>query len=268
MGLQNILVRMDACDECSWGALQPHIEQQIQGAQRLLEPHGWFDRVSCVRELQTEQVHERPVWDADNPPLSRRDLFRLASRQSQIAAARAISANEFAVHQKILGRDRRRIIAALDHIELLEAEKEGTSLEGLGYATLSISNACTACGVCARSCPTGALIYNQDKENLGFSLEFIPDRCIACQVCLHVCAPGAVSIDDAPRYKDVFRIKEPIILREGSLARCGRCGVLMASRPDSTLCPLCEHRRKNPFGSKLPPGFKGRDRTDPGAEEK
>jgi ferredoxin len=46
-------------------------------------------------------------------------------------------------------------------------------------------DACTACGMCARSCPTEALTFTETQE--GVSLSFDPARCVACAQCLPRC---------------------------------------------------------------------------------
>jgi hypothetical protein len=75
-------------------------------------------------------------------------------------------------------------------------------------------------------------------------------------VCAHVCAPDAIDIDTAPHISAVFGVPPTgVTLSTGELTRCQRCNTPIAARPGVTLCPTCEMRRKNPFGSIMPQGL-------------
>lgn len=262
LGMERVIVRMDACNQCPWGSLQPWIKDQIGEAQRLLEPWRLEDSLAWASPTDEGALLEQPVWNADNPPLSRRDLFRLASQRGQLAAARVITSGDQGTADRRPNRDRRRVVAALAHILIDEPERDDVSLAGMGFATVSVSDACTACGVCARACPTGALEFQRETDG-RYCLAFFPKACIGCEICTHVCAPGAITMDHQPSFGYVFSTDESRTLHEGELVRCERCNTMMAAKPGSRLCPVCEFRLKNPFGSVLPPGFKARDRDAP-----
>jgi hypothetical protein len=56
-------------------------------------------------------------------------------------------------------------------------------------------------------------------------------------------------------------------LQEGELTICGRCRARFATREGKNLCPTCEFRRKNPFGSLFPKGLQ-QGRRDSGSNLK
>jgi len=142
-------------------------------------------------------------------------------------------------------------------MHLIETESIADQpLSGMGYGSLTASEDCTACNACARVCPTAALILGMIEDETYYWLKFSPLACIGCGICARVCEPQALAIDHAPTFDQVFGSKEPIVLREGDLSRCERCNSLFAARSGVRLCPVCEFRRKNPFGSKMPPGIK------------
>jgi ferredoxin len=124
---------------------------------------------------------------------------------------------------------------------------------GASWAMLTASAACTACGVCARACPTGALRFDRDAS-LRFALNFIPRSCVGCEACVHVCFPAALTVDHAPAFQPVFGDPAVYTLAAGELGECPRCHAPMAVRPGETLCSVCAHWQLNPFGSRLPPG--------------
>ena len=249
MGLEKVTVRLDACSECPWSSLRGQVDVQVETARHLLSAWDKADFVQAVTELET--TCERPLWDAQNPPLSRRDLFVMLSRQGQATLARALE-KEGAPAGKQAGRGHRRLANAITHLPQPEVD---LSLDGMGFGMLTVSEDCTACGSCARFCPTGAIEFEIDKEAGTYSLNFVPQQCIGCQACLHICADSAVSLDSAPALEQVFGSNEALTLRSGELSRCDRCHAYFAGRLDDHLCPNCEFRQKNPFGSRLPKEF-------------
>ena len=255
LGLEEVIVRDDACSQCPWGKLKTQIEAQIASTQRLLAAWGRAEALRDSGPLEGQTLFERPGWEASNPPLSRRDLFRLASRQGQLAAARVLSA-EHPNTGKHASRQRLRMLAAIAHFPKPSESGRSLSLEGQGFAVLTISEECTACGVCARACPTGALQFTR-QEDLHYQMDFDPRTCIGCGACTVVCGPQAIDMQAAPTFEQIFGSREPVSLISGDLAHCERCQAPYAARPGARLCPPCEFRQKNPFGSMLPPGSKG-----------
>lgn len=258
-GLERILVRTDACSTCEWGSLTVQIKAQVGQAKQLLEAWGKADSLNSLSEL--ESPVERELWEAKNPPLSRRDMFRMVTQQGKVALARAMEEGQ--VSKRGLGRNHLRILGAVTH---LPAPHPGylRSIPDMDFASVSVSEACTACGVCARACPTQALHFESNKNDTEYSLKFSARQCIGCEMCMHVCAPSAVSVDHAPTFAQIFG-EESISLREGNLVKCEHCGIPMAAKPNLHLCQLCEYRQTHPFGSMSMPGIKG---ILPGTREK
>lgn len=253
LGLENVVVRTDACAQCPWGDLQSRIEAQIEQAQQLVEPMGLADVLACAMPAGEEERHARTVWSAGSPPVSRRDLFRLGSLQGRVALARALAKHNGEADSP-LSRDRQRILAALDHLLEEKEPEEQTLLENVGFAEIVVDDDCNACGTCARACPTGALDFRQ--ADMHFWLTFSPRACVDCAICVDVCAQEAISIRHAPVFSYVFGQTSPVTLQEGELTRCERCNAAIAAQPGVTLCPICEFRKQNPFGSVAPPTFK------------
>jgi ferredoxin len=119
---------------------------------------------------------------------------------------------------------------------------------------------CTACGVCARICPTGALKLIAGEDNT-YQLAFTSAACIACDACVQLCEPAALMRTTATL--DEVLSSEVVALRSGTLRACTKCGAKFAAETGSELCSVCEFRRKNPFGSRLPPGVLRRRTASP-----
>ncbi|MEJ2302282.1 MAG: 4Fe-4S dicluster domain-containing protein [Anaerolineales bacterium] len=255
LGLERILIRLDACDQCPWSSLLPLIRKQIGQAGHLLNLWEKMDLLQVVSS--TDGGTERPLWDADNPPLSRRDLFRMMARQGQLAMARAMAGEHATTGQRRPGRDRLRILGAVAHLPEVEVGQRPLP-EDLGFAAVSVSESCTACEACARACPTGTLQFERNEVDRSYRLSFVSESCIGCEICLHVCAPAAIEVSHKPSFHEIFGQSGAVVLQEGELSRCRKCNIYFAARPGVQLCPLCEFRRSHPFGSMMPPGFKGR----------
>ncbi len=246
LGLERITVRADACSACTWHSLHHVIHSQTERANRFLAAWVRMDPVLCLDEVEAPVA--RTTWKAANPPLSRRDLFRLVARQGQVALARAME-NGVAGSKRQPGRDRLRLLSAVSH---LPDPVSTANLDGLGFATLVISETCTACAACGRACPTEALRFKKNENEMTFSISFSAQNCIGCDLCGHVCLPDAITLDHTASFEQVFSVKEPVVVESGPMARCERCKTWMAARDGMKLCQLCEYRRTHPFGSMLP----------------
>ncbi len=246
LGLKRIHPRTDACRGCKWHSLSPEISSQTERANRFLSAWDKVDIVTCMDEI--EAPVDRVLWSVKNPPLSRRDLFRMMARQGQVAMARAMEKGMDSSKRQP-GRDRLRLVSAVSHFP---HPSVNVDLHEFGFAILTISDSCTACGACGRACPTDALKFEKNEGEMTFSISFSAQNCIGCDLCDHVCLPDAITLDHAPTFEQVFRAKEPSMAASGTIVRCGRCKTLMAKRDGMTLCALCEYRRIHPFGSMVP----------------
>jgi Fe-S-cluster-containing hydrogenase component 2 len=249
MGLESIFVRMDTCSGCEWKTLSCQVDSQVNHAKHLLEGWGKTDIITCLTDLDSPV--KRPLWKASNPPISRRDLFLLAARQGQFAIARSIENGQPQAGRRP-GRDRLRVQGAIAHFPV-PVSPERINLDGMGFATLITSEACVACGTCARACPTNALLFRKNEDDTAFTLSLSVKDCIGCEMCVHVCTSKTLKVDHSPSFTQIFG-EERVILREGGLVKCEQCGVLIAARPDVHLCQFCAYRKTHPIGSIQAPG--------------
>jgi ferredoxin len=245
-GFEQVTLRCDACGDCPWGSLQAVIQAQAAEASSLLA-HWQKENVPVVCTALAAPI-QRPHWKAESRPVSRRDFFRSAVQPVKDAIE-----NASAPQPRQPGRDRLRKLQAA--LALGEPLNPAALLAQTEFAQLSARETCTACGACARACPTDAIHLAMDAGKQRFNLVFYARNCIHCDACVRACAPGALFIEGQPRFQEVFRTQKPVSLRSGDLVRCERCSTLIAARPDTHLCPLCEFRRTHPFGAKLPPGL-------------
>lgn len=257
-GIERIVVRLDACAECPFGAAQPMIEQTLNTAQMISKACLETKRITRLTERPSKGRMRRPLY-AKRTQVSRRDLFRRAIGEGQQHVARKLALDRPADRpdtpaEKSLPLERQRLLDALNRLLPVAALANAEApLEGLSFARLLVGEKCTACGVCARICPTGALqlIIGEDDS---YQLTFQASLCTGCGICLHLCEPGALRRESLTLAELIAT--QPSVLRSGTLRRCQKCGVKFAGESTAPLCPVCDFRRRNPFGMRLPPGFK------------
>ena len=265
LGYQRVWVRTDACGDCPINRLEAQIERQVSQGQRLLALWGQEDALVALATL--ENPVQRPIWGANSTPekISRRELFHKAAWRHEPVARPPAPSPRIIENEGLLSQDRVQTLRAARQFSPVLRDPHA-SLQGLGFARLSVSKACTACGACARVCPGGALRFSKNDTETSFHLDFLAEACIGCEACLHICSPGAISLDHSPSAGDIFLVHEATVLQSGALTRCERCHTPFAAQEGHhRLCPLCEYRTTHPFGSILPPGF---DRLSAKAEEK
>lgn len=245
-GLEAVDVRLDGCADCAWSSLVGEIEEQVAQARQLLT---LWDRAECVNVVEEggKSWQPRPVHRAESPPVSRRDLFRRL-REGSESAERPVADGYRPFHERL---------RTLTAIEQLPAPPDLSRAipESAGFAAVSISEECVACGTCARGCPTGALQVEQDETHFWHT--FMAATCLACEVCVHLCAEDAITLDRMPTL-DCLCAPEPseriTVLEKREIVRCARCKATFApSVSGQKLCRVCNFRRQNPFSATLPP---------------
>jgi formate hydrogenlyase subunit 6/NADH:ubiquinone oxidoreductase subunit I len=95
--------------------------------------------------------------------------------------------------------------------------------------------ACTACQMCYRVCPTGAL--SSDVKNS--KIDFDPFMCIKCHICHDVCAPNAITLAKGYPVQEFF---EPKVVNLVSFAvrRCDECNAVFSTNTNEKLCYRCK----------------------------
>jgi formate hydrogenlyase subunit 6/NADH:ubiquinone oxidoreductase subunit I len=95
---------------------------------------------------------------------------------------------------------------------------------------------CTACGLCAKFCPTGALRFQSDETR--FALDFIPAACVDCGICAKACPTQAVSLTHDLPLLEFIDIKAQALV-EGNLAPCAVCRKPTTFHGNGSRCEVC-----------------------------
>jgi ferredoxin len=95
------------------------------------------------------------------------------------------------------------------------------------FGLIRVRDGCTGCGVCATTCPTGALTL--ERSNGDLTLTFDAALCVACSQCLPVCPEAANEVLSLERVTDLRRLAEGrVTLYEDREWRCEVCGAPIA----------------------------------------
>jgi ferredoxin len=240
--VESIAIRLDVCGECSSGRLQADIAQAFAPVRQLFPA-----RAHLVNNQPDTSAPARAVYDAKSPPVSRRDFLRAFTGESVRTALRIISSDENKTSATHLPRERMRLLAALKWASSIDLNVRA---EFAGAIRLKVDEKCTACGVCARVCPTGALQFSK-ADNKEYRLTCIVAHCTDCGMCRDMCEPGALQRDGVPTLAELVAV-EPMVLRAGALKLCSKCNAPFAAAMEGNLCPICDFRQRNPFGALRP----------------
>jgi ferredoxin len=259
LGVYHVLLRVDACASCPLGQARMQIaDNAAQVTSLIAADHILAGPVTLV-EAVADEWPTRPVVTARTPTKSRRDFFRsLMSTQEPPPQVQQLVEQESPDLVKKVPPERRRLLRAMT---LLPAE--ALTLEPLdAFATtmLAAQERCSACRVCERACPTGAITGIVNEEQSLFALSFRAGACTDCGVCIDLCEPQALARQRMPVAAE-WLDEEPVVLLHAALQRCTNCGAAFAGPAEQGLCPVCAFRRASPFGSRLPAWFERRGKS-------
>ncbi len=237
------------CADCPLGMVQSQLAHIAAEANNWAVLLADASLVQLCSELPDASVVSRPVLDATQPPVSRRGLFGIFKPQTAPAADTQTEASELikpgrdtAPSDRLpqtLPPERAAVLHTLaQHTPSAPAQM---TAEQLPVIDIQIdSTRCTACGLCAKFCPTGALRFLSDDES--FALTFRADYCLGqqCNICQPACPEQAVVTTSATIRPNILAKRA---LAAGDLGHCDRCRSPIALGPGlPSTCFACRPR--------------------------
>jgi formate hydrogenlyase subunit 6/NADH:ubiquinone oxidoreductase subunit I len=93
---------------------------------------------------------------------------------------------------------------------------------------------CTACEMCYRVCPTGALTSDMRNSKIDFD----PFLCVKCHLCHDVCEPNAITLSTSYNLKEWY-VPSIQNLATFAVRRCNECDGLFSSVAGEKICRRC-----------------------------
>ena len=181
--------------------------------------------------------HLARVFDSANPPSDRRAFFKLLTRSLVEAGTSTAKSNDTAqvkpVDQRLplhVPAERAGLLNAIGKL----GQPQPVPLD-LPRVQVKESD-CTACGLCAKFCPTGALRFQNNESR--FALDFIAAACVDCGICEKACTTQAVSLTHDLPLQEFVDIKAQALVT-GSLVPCTVCQTPTAFHGNGTRCEVC-----------------------------
>jgi len=184
------------------------------------------------------------VLDGKKPQLSRRGFFGALGQMGKERMERALEEEAppmlrpaVAVDQRLprrLPHSRKELLARL------------SALAAFPFASVLVdTDVCSACGLCARVCPTDVLYFDgpgvgflRAGNNPAYALDFQTRLCIDCTIYQVACPEDAIAFDDNLL---VEKLHSPQAehLAAGQVTACITCGVAVADHWQPPTCHVC-----------------------------
>ncbi|TAN45148.1 MAG: hypothetical protein EPN22_03905 [Nitrospirae bacterium] len=235
------------CENCPLVKAAFHLNTIILRTQHLCDMLGIDrNRISII---------EIPLQSQAKPPeksVSRREFFSaFRAKATKIAAAAVpdIESNDDDKQEAFRNvirdrRENRKRSALIKSIVELGAKAKVNqtcvSSENAMTADIAVGTGCTACGVCASLCPTGAISKQWTEQ--AFSLSFSPDLCTNCRICEKTCMHKALNIKETVSLNLLLEQKKTLLF-EAERKTCISCRMAFIGE-ELNVCPLCLDRNK------------------------
>lgn len=256
-GRRTIWLDDTTCSACPIGRVQPAITRVTGAANVLLQAFGRSPAIQ-THLGQAEGLNGEPfplsLVEGDRRQVSRRGFFKTLGAVSRAVTNRSgdrppRAEDRVPVSERLPQRvpdSRQRLLEQL--ASLGSPGDEAIDTANLPLTGVAVkAGACSACRLCARFCPTGALRFVSDDDRFGLS--FKSSLCLDCGICAVACPESAVSFD--PRLAPVeITSAAAHWLVVGQLAACTGCGELTAGQDDTgqPRCHLCQLSARSTSG--------------------
>ena len=244
---KKMIFDMGHCDACAIAhKCKPEIEKNYEEASYILEAiqsdavielkdvkyedkdevkesnrREFFSRINLKNVAKTKMEFEKEIQKATDA------LVEHTLQKSDIAL---LKQKRITDRRKLLFMALRRVDKPSIYHTIEAGELTFTSMKQID------SNTCTACQMCYRVCPSGAL--SSDIKNS--KIDFDPLLCIKCHICHDVCEPNAIRLLPVYKIKEFF---EPEVhnLIKFNVKRCDECNMIFSTNNSSDkLCYRCK----------------------------
>jgi len=233
------------CGECSIGeAVMSDLRMRVENVNYALE--------AIESEYFVEFVEEKYSENEKADEKDRRDFFKtfhlkkIGSYKANFEREVQLSTDEFISHsidtshikdmrmKKIT--DRRKVfftaLKRLDKPSIYHV----VDGERITFTSQKLMDEmkCTACEMCYRVCPTGALTSDMRNSKIDFD----PFLCVKCHLCHDVCESDAITLSTSYNLKEWYEPKVQNMITY-SVRRCDECDATFSSVSGDKICRRC-----------------------------
>ncbi len=235
----------ELCPQCPMSSAQSLIKEQARKANRILRAFGKEEVVALKSSLpERDSLRPAPLHQGDEPLLDRRATFSLLYGEFAELMKKAIGEGLESLFGQLFPPEDRmpkhfpeprlRLVRTLARLGTPKDEEIPSSELPFGF--VEVYGSCTACGLCANQCPTGALIFLRGQES--FAIDFVPLACIGCKACEGNCPTGAIKVKPSFSFLALLSSLR-LTLFKGELKACRQCGKPFSPTEGEEICPSC-----------------------------
>lgn len=243
---EGVVLDTGHCSGCDIGeSILASTETTINNTNYLLEAIDSKYRVECknIAYMQSDALNEKP---------DRRDFFKnfhlrelgkvrnnfekeIVSTTDEYIEYKTDSSHTKDLRTKKITNRRKLFFTAQKRFDvpsefhIVQADKIGFTSQKLLDESL-----CTACEMCYRVCPTGALTSDMRNSKIDFD----PFLCVKCHLCHDVCEPNAITLSTSYNLKEWF-VPSVQNLAIFAVRRCDECDGLFSSVAGEKICRRC-----------------------------
>jgi ferredoxin len=246
-GASGIEIARPSCEGCLLVKAAFHLETVIR------KTHHLYDMLGIARDrISLKNIPLQGLVRAPQRAVSRREFFGAFRAKATRIAAAAIpdvegsgdgKAEVFrnAIQERRENRKRSMLVERLRELGAKSGvNQSAVPSEDSIIADIEVGAGCTACGVCASLCPTGAISQKQTEKT--FSLRFSPALCTNCGICEKTCMHRALTMKETVSPALLFQ-QEETTLFEAERKTCLACRMDFVGE-GAEICPLCLDRNK------------------------
>ena len=254
---RNLWLDDSDCAACPLGQALPVIQETATQANLVLA--AWHHPIELRTQITEPDalttVHRVAVFSGQQPSYSRREFLTFVRHTTtQVMSTVAVEAlaplNPMTGSPQPRGAElsyqRRHLTASV--ARLGPPPSAAMLTDSLPWVTVQISDACTACSLCARFCPTAAIRWTTQTQTPAtdaaaaqpvttFDLNFIAADCVDCGICQAACPEDAITLPDSVNPAQIGR-RQMQTLRQGHLGPCRICTIATDLAVRST-CHVC-----------------------------
>lgn len=241
---KKLVFDMGHCSECAMAVTcKPQIEANYEEASYILEAIE-NDALITLEDVKYENSDEKLAdrreflnsLNIKNVAKARKTFEDEVQKATDELVQHSLQKTDIALLKKKNIPDKRKIFfTAIKRVEKPSVYHVVDATEiSFTSQKLMDQESCTACQMCYRVCPSGAL--SSDVKNS--KIDFDPFLCIKCNICHDVCESDAITLSSSYNVKEFF---EPAVVNLASfkVKRCNECNVIFSTNGDEKLCYRC-----------------------------